>query len=377
VIAGLGELEALQDEWAELLAASATDTPMLGPAWLLAWWHTFGSLDGRKLRIWVFRANGRLVGLVPMHLRWFWHWGVLPMRRLELLGSGEQEKDEIVSEYLAPIAAVGYEDAVVDAFVKCLAADPSGWHEILLSQLAAEAPTVAALDPAFRAAGWSCEVRIQAHCPFIKLPARWGDYLSSLESANRYFVNRTQRDFAAWAGDAWRVERVTTKADLERGREILRRLHQQRWENAGEPGVFSSSLFSQFHNRVLPRLLDEKALDLCWLSVRDRPVAVAYNIIWRNRVFFYQGGRATDVPKQVRPGIVLHLEAIKHSIAEGRQEYDFLAGDVRYKTQLATSTRTLVGMRIVRPSLAEAVRRLLETGRTFLREARQSRKSAG
>ena len=138
-------------------------------------------------------------------------------------------------------------------------------------------------------------------------------------------MKRSLRDFLAWAGDAWRVERVSTQADLARGREILLQLHQQRWEKDAKPSVFSSPLFRGFHDQVLPQLLARNALDLCWLSVRDRPIAVNYNIVWRNRIYFYQGGRAVDVPRGVRPGIVLHLETIKRAINEGWEEYDLHA----------------------------------------------------
>jgi CelD/BcsL family acetyltransferase involved in cellulose biosynthesis len=370
------DLEACRGEWDALLSASATDTPMLSPLWLLAWWRTFGNTEGRQLKAWTFRVNGRLVGLVPLLLRRHRLFGVLPIRRLEMLGSGEREQDEIMSEYLSPIIAKGYDQAVVDALVEELALDEHGWHEISLSAMDGNAPAVAALESALRRQGWTCQVETKTKCPFIKLPSRWEDYLSGLHSSDRYFVKRSLRDFLAWAGDDWRVERVSSQADLPRGREVLVQLHQQRWQKDDKPSVFSSPLFLGFHDQVLPQLLAQNALDLSWLSVRDCPVAVNYNIVWRNRIYFYQGGRAVDVPKGIRPGIVLHLEAIKRAIQEGREEYDFLGGPARYKMQLASTTRPLVRWHIQRPSLAGLGYRLLQGGRAFLREARRRQAAA-
>jgi CelD/BcsL family acetyltransferase involved in cellulose biosynthesis len=260
--------------------------------------------------------------------------------------------------------------------VRELGLDQHDWQEIVLSAMHSSAPAVAALEPAFGAQGWTSQVETQAQCPFIKLPSRWEDYLSGLHSRNRYYVKRSMRDFLAWAGDDWRVERVSSSADLARGREILLQLHKQRWANDDEPSVFSSPLFLGFHDQVLPQLLAQNALDLCWLSVRDRPVAVNYNIVWRNRIYFYQGGRAVDLPKGVRPGIVLHLETIKRAIKEGREEYDFLGGPARYKMQLATATRPLVRWHIMRPTLAGLGYRLLQGGRAFLHEVRRCRRVA-
>ena len=95
------------------------------------------------------------------------------------------------------------------------------------------------------------------------------------------------------------------------------KLHEQRWQAAGQGGVFASRLFSRFHDAVLPALLACGALDLGWLRVRGEPVAVAYNIVWDNKVLFYQGGRTLEVPKGVRPGIVLHARSIRAAILTG------------------------------------------------------------
>jgi CelD/BcsL family acetyltransferase involved in cellulose biosynthesis len=367
------ELEACRVEWEELLTASAADRPMLSPLWLLSWWRTFGGVDGRRLCTWTFRVKERLVGLVPMLLRRHRHFGVLPMRRLELLGNGERESDEIMSEYLGPIVARGYEDAVADALVGQLASEKIRWQEMVLSGLDGDAPAVVALVAALSRQGWPWELGSSTCCPFIKLPSRWDDYLSGLSRNHRSWANRSMRSFRDWAGSAWRLDRAVTDADLARGRTILVELHGQRWIKDGRPGVFTSPLFLRFHDEVMPRLLDQKALDLCWLSVRGRPIAVLYNIVWRNRIYFYQSGRAVDVPKDIRPGVVLHLEAIKRAIEEGREEYDFLGGAARYKMQLASNTHPLVSIRIVRPGLAETARNLLEGGRAILRDMRRQR----
>jgi len=364
------KLEACRLEWEKVLAASAAERPMQSPLWLLAWWRTFGHQDGRRLKVWTFRVAGRLVGLMPMLLRSHRHFGVLPMRRLELLGSGEREQDEVMSEYLGPIVASGYEEIVAEALLTQLASKDLGWQEILLSALERDAPAVAALIAALDRKGWLWQCGPATRCPFIRLPTRWDDYLSALSRQERYWAKRTIRDFLDWAGDAWSVERATTRSDLSRGRAILIELHSQRWNKDGKPGVFSSPHFLRFHDELMLRLLEENALDLCWLSVRRRPVAVLYNIVWHNRIYSYQGGRATDVPKRVRAGIVLHLEAIKRAIDQGREEYDLLGGDVRYKMQLASHERTLVNIRVVRPGLTETARKVLERGRAFVREVR-------
>jgi hypothetical protein len=301
------------------------------------------------------------------------YFGVLGMRRLEFLATGERQEDEIVSEYLSPIVAAGHEDEVASAFAQHLARE-SGWEEIVLKALDASAPAVQALESAFRSQGWLCESNTQTQCLFIKLPSTWDGYLSALSSHDRYWVKSSMRDFLAWAGDAWRVDRVKTHAELAQGRKILIDLHHARWRREGQAGVFSSARFLEFHDQIMPALLDRGALDLCWLTVRERPMAVLYNIVWQNRVFCYQIGRTLAVPKRVRPGVIIHLLEIQRAIEEGREEYDFLGGEVLFKKQLAYGKRPLSTLRVARPSLAEAARQLAEPFVDVLRAARRQQR---
>ena len=337
----VAELERLRGEWEQLLGRSSGLHPSLTPTWVLTWWRVFGPEDGRRLRTLVVREGRELLGLLPLLERRHVYHRLVPMRRLELLASGERREDEILSEYLGPLAAIGREGEVARAIVDHLAAERATWEEMVFSALEGESPAVQALAPAFRARGFACESKVTGQCPFIALPRRWEDYLAALSSDDRYMAKRSLRDFEKWAGATGKVEVARSREDLQKGRTILHQLHETRWQSGGQDGVFASPVFRRFHDMVMPALLDRGELDLRWLMAKGEPVAVSYSVIDDGRVYFYQGGRATTVPKGVRPGIVLHLYAIKAAIEAGRKEYDFLAGDQRYKMQLSTATRPL------------------------------------
>src|SRR5262249_47539321 len=108
--------------------------------------------------------------------------------------------------------------------------------------------------------------------------------------------------------------------------------------------------------------LAENALELSWLVARGKPVAAAYNIVWNGKEHFYQSGRALDLPKEIRPGIVLHALAIRRAIDAGRREYDFLGGRSQYKRQPAPARRPAVRVRAVRARIRDFVRRASERG---------------
>jgi CelD/BcsL family acetyltransferase involved in cellulose biosynthesis len=117
----------------------------------------------------------------------------------------------------------------------------------------------------------------------------------------------------------------------------------------------------------MPWLLKRGALDLTWLCVRDQPVAASYSIVWNRKVHHYQGGRSPQVPRGVRPGLVLHAHNIQAAIAAGLREYDFLGGMSRYKIEMATATRPLMRVRIVHPSLRTNLHQVASVVRRQLR----------
>jgi CelD/BcsL family acetyltransferase involved in cellulose biosynthesis len=362
--------------WLDLLARSSANEPMLSPQWLETWWQFFG--EGRSLRTVLMYQDGRLIGMAPLLARRVWYRGALPVRRLELLATGEPEADEIYSEYLNLISERGQEGRVARVFVAALREGKLGpWDELSLDMLDVLSPMTRALLHELRRSRMLDRVTAHKPCLYIPLPATWEAYLGQMSSSRRYFIKRTLKAFEQWAGEDLVLKRASTPAELDQGFDVLVELHGKRWQSTGGLGVFSSEPFSRFHRAAMGKLLASGNLDLIWLCKGDRPLAAVYNIIWDNKVYFYQSGRCTDVPSKVRPGIAIHIYAIQDAIERGRTKYDFLAGATRYKQQLALAQTRLIQIRAVRPgSLAAAVRSVGERGTALARERRRQAEAA-
>ena len=108
-------------------------------------------------------------------------------------------------------------------------------------------------------------------------------------------------------------------------------------------------------------------LDLSWITVGGEPVAAQYNLLGKNRIYFYQCGRKIEVPKQIRLGIFMNISMIKRGIALGYKEYDFLAGESGYKALFATGVRPLSRVRVSRRTAREGVLQALKGVRTVAR----------
>lgn len=370
IIERISDLERLVPAWRRLLASASRAEPVLTPLWLLSWWRVFGESDGRALRVVAVEDRDELVGLMPLLWRNATHRRAIPVRRLELLATGESEADEIGSDYVGAIVSLAREDDVAQAMAGAIRGDLDDWDELRMTAMNGDDPFVDKLAGALRDAGITAVLSSKVDAPYIPLPRAWDEYLRLLGPSRRYSVTRSLRELEKWAGPrGWKLRTAGTLEDLREGRRALIELHAERWAAAGRAGVFASSRFASFHDEVMPRLLageDGASLDLIWLVVDGSPVAATYNVVYRNKIYFYQSGRRIDVPRAVRPGIAMHALAIRRAIESGRAEYDFLAGASRYKRELALAVRPIVEVRAVASTLRA---RAVETARLLAERA--------
>jgi CelD/BcsL family acetyltransferase involved in cellulose biosynthesis len=375
VVTEIAGLEAVAGEWQALLAKSATNEPTLSPTWILNWWRVFGETGRRELRAVLLRQGGKLVGLAPLAARPVRSPVLLPVRRLELVPSGEEEADEICSEFIGVLAQRGSERAVADQLGAALAGGELGpWDELELPAQNGDTALPLFLVEALRAHGCEARAEITTGAPYVPLPGRFDDYLDALGSSTRYLVRRSLRELESWAGGPVVLRRASTPDELEEGKRHLRELHESRWASDGQAGVFGSTRFNAFHDALMRDLFEAGKLELLWVSAGGSAVAAAYNIEWNGNVYFYQGGRRPDLPPKLRPGVVIHALAIQAAIAAGRREYHFLGGLSRYKMQLALALRPLVRVTATRASVGQLTRGLsavlLAQGKAFLRRRR-------
>ena len=268
MVSHIDELATYKRRWSALLERSATNEPTLSPAWLLSWWDVFGDEDKRKLSAMLFFEGERLVGLAPLLVRRHWYPPAIPFRRVELLASGEPDQDAICSEYLGVIAERGMEAPVAFAVVEALVSGALGpWDELVLPLLDGSGPMPALVAETLGKAGFLVALTTQSLAPYIPLPNTWDGYLAALPSQRRYVASRAMREFDQWAAGTLAVREVRTASDLEEGKRVLFALHAERWQEEGRSGVFASPRFSAFHDRVLPALLEQGALE-CFGSKR-------------------------------------------------------------------------------------------------------------
>lgn len=313
------KLQSLRDEWTYLQDTSVASCIYLTWQWITLWWQHFGHTGD----LWLLEAretdDNRLIGLAPLIcVRHQPKYG-LPWRQIQFIGVS------FTCEHLDFIVEEGREEEVITAFVETLMAHRSRWDVLRLSNLIEGTPTLAILDR--MECSWRTEEPLIA--PFIPLPDDWNTYYSTLGRRMRKGQRRRVRRFnEAYPDNAFHC--ATDSEELDATLDALIRLHQAKWEAAGEEGAFGTPRTQKFWREASRMFLTQDWLRLCCLKADGRIVAANLAYQYRGRVYDYTGGTAEDM-MEYDLGHLLNERLIARAIEEGQQEYDFLWGDEPYK----------------------------------------------
>ena len=343
--------ERLEPVWNPLLEASASNSITLTWEWLTAWWDVFG--QGRRLYILVVREGDEVIGIAPLLKRMVWRFGLIPYRRLEFLASGENEADEICSDYLDFILQRGREAEALEAIFGYLHKHKSDWDEIIVTDMSGESPNLRLLQSMCETGGAKCRIIRDQTCLYAPLPDSWDEFLAGLGSEFRRKIRKDRRILESAGGEV----RVIDKLDgFESHFEELIRLHQARWTERGETGVFAGEKFTRFH-----RLLAHKAIPKGWLKLflvyeAGEAISASYDFAYNGKMYYYQSGFAAGSGQLSSPGALVRSFAIEKAIEMGLSEYDFLKGEQgSYKSRWRCKTRSILQLRVAKPHSKEAL----------------------
>jgi CelD/BcsL family acetyltransferase involved in cellulose biosynthesis/peptidoglycan/xylan/chitin deacetylase (PgdA/CDA1 family) len=313
------ELLELRSQWDSLLSRSASDTVFLTWDWCTAWWKNYGA--NKEMFVLAAWDEEKAIGIAPFYIDDVRQYGKR-WRRLRLIGDGSHDSD-----YLDCFAEPNRESEVVAAFVDFLAKERDSWDWLELSGPRSASPSAAVFLQCARERGWKFKLET-IPCATLKMPNRWSDYLHQLDPRFRTKVRSSLTLFAA-----------TIKADpaqCDSQNEIddwlptLFELHARRWASESMPGVFRDPAKRAFYDDLSRVALENGWLAFHRLNWAERPLALQYGLIYRNRFHLLQEGYDPDF-SMIRPGFALRAWLMRHWIESGLQEYDFLAGAPRHK----------------------------------------------
>lgn len=128
--------------------------------------------------------------------------------------------------------------------------------------------------------------------------------------------------------------------------ESLMELHNSRFGNRS--GIFATPQMRDFHVRAATRMSAAGLARVCRLYTAERDIALEYVLLLGDRAFAYQSGFLPGGGHS--PGRTVECRSMLTAAEEGRVEYDLLRGDEAYKAEYATTSRSDVRVRALRPT---------------------------
>ena len=269
-----------------------------------------------------------------------------PLRRstLSLGTAGEPERDSVCVEYNAVLSLPEHRRQFEDRLLQ-LVESHSGWNEFRISGFSREdLPQGITSEAGF-------EVRASDSLFFDLNQAREAktDALTQLSYQSRKGVRKNLKSYGPLT-----VQWADTRSQAHEILDDLITLHQARWEAVGQPGVFASQPFLDFHRNLLERMRIGLDVGLFRVLVDDKTLGCTHVFIDRNRVLNYQGGTVPLVGK-LSPGVVVDYLCIEECLKRNFDAFDFLGHASPHKRKLSTATSQLLWAVRRRPSLKYAV----------------------
>jgi CelD/BcsL family acetyltransferase involved in cellulose biosynthesis len=322
---GVRDFAALEQKWRDLEARS-------NASFFQSWTWT-GCLAERRFPDPVLLEaceDGRTVGLALFNR---------VGRTLHLGESGNRELDDIFIEFNGVLTEAGREDQLTSACLHAARNMPISrglihWRRRLMLS-GVDAATLAAAQQ-------SGALRRTRDRPayFVDLATGCDGFLQRRSANTRQQLGRSDRDYAK-AGDIT-IERAEGLAQAYEFLDGLAALHQTSWVARRHPGAFANPFFAAFHRALIARGLGRGEIDLLRIAAGTQTIGYLYNFRYRGHSLAYQSGfDRANAGRHSKPGMTCHHQAVRFAAQWGATQYDFLAGDDRYKRSLADGAENL------------------------------------
>jgi CelD/BcsL family acetyltransferase involved in cellulose biosynthesis len=315
--------------WSDLLERTAKASVFLSPEWIGAWWRAFG--EGHEPRlVAAWNDQGMLAGLAPFYVRKMRFGGLVDLPVIRLMGD-----EGGGAEYLGLLVEPGREEELL----RSLAGVAGSQGALFDIRGLPESDVLALLIPTMFGGQAPWRIHRERHpCSRVSLPNDYEAYLRSLKpkfrSALRYQTNRLVKNHST------RLLRTNSEEDLDAHLDRFFTMHQERWTARGETGSFHDPRKPAFYREVAASFLRRGWLRFYHLEVDKVIRASQFGFAYRGTLYSLQEAidHSFHPPGIDGFGVVLRGMAIRESIAEGLEAYDFLGGVEEFKTRWGTIT---------------------------------------
>jgi len=317
----LQELEDRHADWRRLAATCEFPTAFADPAWVLAWWQSYGD-SHEPWCLAVEDGDGSLRGLALLACR-----GTPLTRTLTFAGGTWNGLNTL-------LCAQGFESEFCTLLLEALSARNREWDVWRIQRLPASSVLASTLldgHGVLRAAAH--DTRLQ---PFLALPDDTNTFEARFGSKQRNTQRRKWRRLEEFGS---RARLVTDADEVELVLRTLLDLRRQRAKALNQHHEHMDARFERFILTVVHGMAPE-GVRLWTLEADGETLAIRLNLVQGSREHSYLLGLG-DAHAALSPGSSLERHAILEAITEGRTELDLGPGRDVYKYRLGADDREL------------------------------------
>ncbi len=333
----------IQKDWDTLYENCSKATIFSSWDWMHTWWKVFKGNLKTELFIICLYDKDELVGIAPFHIISSFPKSWIQGKTLCFIGSGEEKKDMIVTQFNDFVVAAGYEDKMVAQISDYLEYSANKWSfadfEFLLKD--------ALIAKCFSS----------TNSKIIKDEVDYGvrftvSGMTDFEHYQSKMGKRWKKMFAKKSRIMARDGVVTTKItdtieSIDKSFELLSDMHRSRWNDRTKLNIFDSKLFKKFHLEALRCLVPKKKAFIKTLYLDEQPLATYYCFVDKGVIHYYQSGFYSENANRYSPLFILVCNEIGEAI-KNQQIFDFMfsdEGDSYKKEQYAAETEPMYRLR--------------------------------
>lgn len=324
-----GALASMQQEWDDFVESVGSDIFMTYD-WCRVWWKYYGK--NRDLRVFVFRSNSELVGIIPLFFERLWL-GPILIRAAKIVGS-----DFTLARFSVPMHNK-YITQVIQKFFELVSEDD--WDILRIGP-------IAGLYEHYDDLRNACEKSLShSHLvlsknsgvqTYFELADTWDQYLANLDRKERTKIRRHYRLAHKAAGDktASVVANCATGDNFEEMFAGFVQMHQEHWQKLNRLGHFGDWPFAQqFHHQLAEAQLKQDRLRLIQVTLGDWCLGYKYGYIFGDNYFDFLDARSDSKElATVGLGRIIYSEMIKKAIQKKAKWIDSMPGRYKHKLEM-------------------------------------------
>lgn len=211
-----------------------------------------------------------------------------------------------------------------------------------LGRVPAEAPTIAALQQAYRGRGW-LHLNEATPYPYIELHEGWREPEQQFNSGRRSDFRRAERNAQKLGAVSYEIL-APTVADLAPLLEEAFVVEAAGWKGATGSALARDTERGAFYRRYAALAAQQGILRLCFLRIAGRAVAMQFAVECYDRFWLIKIGYDEQFSR-CSPGTLLMLHTVKYAATRALRSYEFLGLCEPWTQQWTQTLRRCVALR--------------------------------